>query len=804
MLEPVRNALAGQIRAALEALGVAGAEVSLEVPPRRQLGDLAWAGALPLAKALRKPPRAIAEDVLARVTAAIVAAAPGDPLAMLEGEAAVEGPGFLNFRLRRGPFLSAMAAAAALPGANVPRRPEFGSSEPGRLGTASAAGGPGGVPLGPPKVQSERGFTPGERGGLGGASAAGGPGGVPLGPPKVIVEHTNINPNKAAHIGHLRNAVLGDVLVRCLRFLGHEVEVQDYIDDTGVQVADVVVGFLFLDEAELAAAVAAGWPGLAAGLAPGRGALLSEIARRAAEGTLVSATLGAADFDELCWELYPRVTRRYEADEAFATHRAEVLHAVEAGFPAGTTLESAVNALAAAPEAALPAAAVARLAAAVAEANLRCHLVTMGRLGIGYDVLPHESDILARGFWTRAFDLLAAAGAIRQETEGKNAGCWVMSLADSPEFAGMEDADKILVRSNGTVTYTGKDIAYQLWKLGLLRDPDGTVHDFGYRPFAAWEQTATAEPVTYGAGPHTLFRTDPDAGRRPGDRRFGCGGTVYNVIDARQAYPQKVVREAIRVLGHADAADSSIHFAYEMVALTPKAVQRLEASQGVDFGLSEEDLRKPFVEMSGRRGIGVRADALLETLVAEAGRAIGSRQAERAALAADELATRARAIAVGALRYQMARQGRNRVLAFDFDEALAFEGDTGPYLQYSAVRAAKIFDKLAAASLAGVPEEDAGAVRDAGVPDDLWDLVLACARTREMVAKAVASLEFSLIAGHARDAAQAFHKLYHEHPVLHAPDDATRVLRRTVFRLFGTTVRTILEELLGIPVPREM
>ncbi len=272
----------------------------------------------------------------------------------------------------------------------------------------------------------------------------------------------------------------------------------------------------------------------------------------------------------------------------------------------------------------------------------------------------------------------------------------------------------------------------------------------------------------------------------------------------RQSYPQKVVKEAIRVLGHEAGADSSIHFAYEMVALTPAAVRRLEQLQDVDFGLTEEDMAKPFVEMSGRRGIGVKADTLLATLVHEAGKAVAERQSADSALPEDQVAARARAIAVGALRYQMARQGRNRVLAFDFDEALAFEGDTGPYLQYSAVRAAKIFDKLAGAGLAGSAAEDAGAVAAAEVDDGLWELVLGCARTEEMVAKAVASMEFSLIAGHARDLAQAFHKLYHEHPVLHAPDEATRAVRRAVFRLFSATVTSILEDLLGIPVPAEM
>jgi arginyl-tRNA synthetase len=265
-----------------------------------------------------------------------------------------------------------------------------------------------------------------------------------------------------------------------------------------------------------------------------------------------------------------------------------------------------------------------------------------------------------------------------------------------------------------------------------------------------------------------------------------------------------VVKEAIRVLGHPEAAERSVHFAYEMVALTPSAVRRLEESQGLDFQLSAEDMEKPFIEMSGRRGIGVKADALLVTLIREAERAIAERQGDGAVPSPEQLARRARAIAVGALRYQMARQGRNRVLAFDFDEALAFEGDTGPYLQYSAVRANKIFEKLATQGLAGSAEGDASAAAEASVPDDLWELALACARTPEMVEKAVASLEFSLLAGHARDLAQSFHKLYHEHPVLHAEDEASRALRRAVFRVFAATINTILEVLLGIPVPQEM
>ncbi len=749
MLERVRSELAGAIAASLEAMGAPGPQVPLEVPPRRQLGDLAWAGALPLARTLRRPPREIAGEVAWRLDGRR-AGLPGEhPLSFLEPGCAIEGPGFLNFRLRRGPFLARLLEAPAA----GPSAPEGGRRHP----------------------------------------------------PKTIVEHTNINPNKAAHIGHLRNAVLGDTLVRCLRFLGRGVEVQDYIDDTGVQVADAVVGLLHLPEEELAAATAPIWPETAGG-SGARARVLRSLAARAEAGTLASPALEEADFDDLCWEVYPQVTRRYEEDPQFTARRAEVLHAIEGGFPVELSLADAVARLCLpVPEPRVPSPeAVARLAAAVAEGNVRCHLATMGRLGIAYDVLPHESDILHRGFWRRAFELLRSAGAVRLEEEGKNTGCWVMSLAESAEFAGMSDADKILVRSNGTITYTGKDIAYQLWKLGLLRDPDGTVHDFGYRAFARFVQDGPASPVRYGEGGRTLYRTSSDPGDRPPGASFGVASRVYNVIDVRQAYPQKVVKEAIRVLGHAEAADSSVHFSYEMVALTPAAVRRLEDSQGTDFRLSAEEMARPFIEMSGRRGIGVKADALLVTLVREAERAIAERQDHDAPLTAEEIGTRARTIAVGALRYQMARQSRNRVLAFDFDEALAFEGDTGPYLQYSAVRAGKIFEKLAARDLAGSAAEDARAAATSAVPDDLWELVLSCARTHEMAEKAVASLEFSLLAGHARDLAQSFHKLYHEHPVLHAEDDASRALRRGVFRVFARQIAEILENFLGIPVPQEM
>ncbi len=721
-LYQIRARAAEAIADALEeTFGLRPEDVTLDVPPRRDLGDLAWPGALPLAKQLGRPPREIAQGL------ADIAKWPAE-VERVE----VAGPGFLNLFLNR---------VAVLQGMFVP------TTEP----VTSIAG-------------------------------------------KTIVEHTNINPNKAAHIGHLRNAVLGDTLVRCLRALDRTVEIQNYIDDTGVQVADVVVGILYLPEDELAAALGSE--------ISRRDELIEQVLQRLPVGEVPAAS--TTDFDDLCWEIYPKVTARYEADPEFTHRRAQVLHAIEEG-PAQVDLEQATYLLKGAVVAGedFPVHAVARLAAEVAAGNVRCHLATMARLAVPYDVMPHESDILHLGFWHRAFELLQEANAIRLETDGKNKGCWVMSLASSPEFAKMDDPDKILVRSNGTVTYTGKDIAYQLWKLGLLTEPDGSLHDFGYADFTHWYRPGPAQPVDYGDSGTVLYRTVPDTSKRPGSASFGSGQPVYNVIDVRQSYPQQVVKEAVRILGHPEAADNSIHFAYEMVALTPDAVRVMEEESGTSFGLSDEDMAKPYIEMSGRRGIGVKADEFLDVLTSAAEDAIVSRIGHSGEVA--DLNARARAIAVGALRYLMARQSRNRVLAFDFDEALAFEGDTGPYLQYSAVRATKIFERLQKRRGEGrVDAEEVQMLAGADIGDDLWDLVLQCTRRREIVASAVDTLEFSLLAQHVHGLAQLFHKLYHSHPVVPEDDDQIRRVRRAVFTVFTDEMNLLLEDLLGIPVPAEM
>lgn len=551
---------------------------------------------------------------------------------------------------------------------------------------------------------------------------------------KIIVEHTNINPNKAAHIGHLRNAVLGDTLVRFLRALGHSVEVQNYIDDTGVQVADLVVGFRLL-----------------------RGEGEAEVRERYAEDVLERR---GERFDWIAWDLYAEVTRFYEEDPARLRHREETLHAIEAGDGA-----------------------VARFADYLARRMVRHHLRTMHRIGVRYDLLPRESDILRLRFWEEAFARLRESNVVRKLTEGKNAGCWVMELPGVDAGAGEDQ--KVIVRSTGTVTYVGKDIAYQMWKLGLLG------RDFRYEPFD-W----SPDPPLY-----PLWATTSGPGS-PDHPPFGAASRVYNVIDARQSYLQRVVVQALRSLGFAEQAASSVHFAYEMVALSPATIAALFP----DYPLSDEERAKPFLEMSGRRGLGVKADELVDALI---GRAEAEVRARDPNGSEEDIRRRALSIAVGALRYYMLRFSRNRVVAFDLDDALAFEGETGPYLQYSVVRARNILAKVA--ERRGAAETDLGrlaaeadlSVLDAPSLGDHWELVHLLWRIRWALRQAVETLELASVAKHAYILAQAFNSWYHRYPVAQEADARVRTVRTAIVRLYHDRMAHLLE-LMGIEVPDRM
>ena len=543
---------------------------------------------------------------------------------------------------------------------------------------------------------------------------------APRRPGHVIVEHTSINPNKAAHIGHLRNACLGDTFVRLLRHRGFDVGVQNYIDDTGVQVADVVVGFRHLEKK-----------------------------------TLADVERIAGKFDYYCWDLYARVGEAYASDPETKRLQAEVLHEIEAG---GND--------------------TARLGEHVARRIVDCHLATMARLDIHYELLAHESDILRLHFWNRAFELMKEKGVLRLESEGKNKGCWVLPMAEGEAEA--IDEDKIIVRSNGTVTYTGKDIAYQLWKLGELD------RDFRYRVHRVEPDGSKLWTTTSGEGvadaPH-----------------FGHANAVYNVIDVGQSYPQRVVRAGVKALGHERGALGSHHLAYEKVVLSPATARALGYEVKEDEGA---------VRVSGRKGLGVKADDLIDALVAKARAEVDARDPERDPK--DREAT-AVAVAVGALRYFLLRFSRTRIITFDMEEALAFTGETGPYLQNAVVRARNIFGKLASeghareALVARARSLDLGSFLTGEEGDLAWSLLLLMARSEEVAEQAIAAEDVALVAKHAFAVAQAFHSYYQKpaHSLLHAASEDLRAARALVVDAFVRQM-VVLLGLLGIPVPERM
>lgn len=642
MFADLKRELSERLRRRIHDLYGIEHEPVTEVPPRRELGDLAFPAPLHLAREVKRNPRQIAQEILKGLEAPA-----------LVRDVRIAGAGYLNV------FLDRPAAASELLASGARWVPDAGAG-------------------------------------------------------KVVVEHTNINPNKAAHIGHLRNAVLGDVLGRCLRSLGREVEIQNYIDDTGVQVADVVVAFLDI-----------------------RGLTYDEVAAL------------PEPFDYTCWDLYAEVGRWYEEDETRRAKRGETLHALEAGKGER-----------------------ARLGRLVVRRVLARHLATMGRLGIGYDLLTKESDILELDFFDQAFDKLVEQGAIHEETEGKNAGCWVMPLSHSEEFAGLEDPDKVIVRSDGTVTYVGKDIAYQLWKFGLLG------RDFRYRiadDLGVWETCSE--------------------GGRDDHPAFGGAEDVINVIDVRQSYLQRIVKAGLEALEHTEQATRSVHFAYEMVSLSPATARQLgylDEDGGDDGGT---------LEMSGRKGVGVKADDLLDQLAAKARQEIANRNRELGETELEELAVE---IATSALRFFMVKASTNRVIAFDLDEALSFEGETGPYLQYAMVRLANIQRRLRDAGLADtVAAEEVRATEPEHWSDDLWDLALHAAQIGESVQRAVETLELSLVARHAHDLAHKFNALYHKHPILQEEDEDLRRTRLGASQIFADALQALCE-LLGVPVPERM
>ena len=624
-----RTLLTEAVRRALDALGVGATfEVVVERSARPEFGDWSTPAPLGLARVLRRPPAAIAADVMAHLEAAHVPRVRAWT---------VTPPGYVNAHLDDRTWAEAVLATATV------------LERTGRVDLPEGA-----------------------------AATAG----------KTLVEHTATNPNKAAHVGHLRNACIGDTVARVLRRTGHAVEVNNYIDDTGVQVADVVVGIREL------------------GIEPMRD----------------------EPFDQYCSRVYIAVSARYETDPELLERRRAVLREVEEGGN-----ETAV------------------FVKEVARRIVNAHLATMRRFDIAYDLLTWESDIIALGFWRQAFELLRSAGAIVLVETGKLAGCWVMP-AETADDEGDDDT-KVLVKSDGIATYTAKDIAYQLWKFGLLG------RDFHY---AHWE------------GDPTLVTTSSLPGPDAPPPHFGGAQRVINVIDARQAYPQRVVQRALRRLHHEREADNSIHLSYEVVALTPAAAAEL----GVEIEEGRES-----VALSGRRGIEVRADDLLDRAIA------------RLSANARDAAT-ATVVAAGAVRYYLLKFSLNQIIASDFDEALRVTGDTGVYLQYAHARAAGILRKVTDdRAPVAVPTELHAAERE------LLHSIDAYARALTETAQALSP---SLLTTYAFGLASAFSDFYEHTPaIVREEDGQVRRFRRELVAATRTTLSDALHTL-GMAAPDQV
>lgn len=630
---------------------------AIELPPTRALGDLAVPVAFQLARALRKAPKTIAQEL-------------AGALGTIPGVARIVAApnGYLNLYLERPAYFIARVRGQVAP--------ERAAAE------------------------------------------------------KTIVEHTAINPNKAAHIGHLRNAALGDTLVRALAFRGTPVETQNYIDDTGVQVADVIVGFRELEH------------------------LGVEEVRRIADTTR---------FDYHCWDLYSKVTEWYDGDKERLAIRAAVLHDLEHG---GND--------------------TAALGSFIVDRIVRAHLQTMARLNIGYDLLTYEGDILRLQFWAHAFETLKAQGAVFLQTEGKLAGCWVMKIeeGDAGDADDPEQREKVIVRSNGVVTYVGKDLANQFWKFGLLG------LDFRYRRFAAQPDRRQLWATTSGEN-------------EPGAPPFGHAQRIYNVIDSRQMYLQALLSQALRTLHHPAEAANSIHFSYEMVALSHATAREL------GYEIDAEAAKKPFVEVSGRKGLGVKIDDLLDLLTTKAGAEVARRNPESTPGECRRVGAQ---IGVAAIRYFMLKFSRGKLIVFDIEEALSFEGETGPYLQYAVVRAGNILHKLQ--DREGVSEADVLAALDSTPADeiteqsdeathDLWAVVFEASRLDEVVEQVVRSLEFSGLAKYAFGLAQTFNAFYHQYPILNE-ERADRKRWRAAGVAYVRAQLTRALDLMGIDVPNRM
>jgi len=620
------------LHAAAKARGYRLAEVELLRPPNPELGDISSPVGLRLSRETHKAPGMIAKELAETIDSTAIW--------RLIGGVEAHDSGYVNFRTNWGLFVYELLESIL--------RPE------------------GGVL----KLDA-----PGAR-------------------KRVAIEHTNVNPNKALHIGHARNLVLGDSLVRTMKRLGHEVQTLNYIDDSGAQVADVIVGLKFL-----------------------------HISDKAPEGV---------KFDAYCGDVvYTKVNQVYDRDPSLKEKQRLVLREIEKG--SGEISDYAER---------------------IVSQILAAQLQTCWRLGARYDLLNWESHILRTGMWNEVFEELKSKGIAVLETEGVNAGCWVVKDRELGD-------DKVLVRSDGTVVYVAKDIPYAAWKIGLVGDR------FSYRVYGTQPDGSTLWSTT------GVKSDGPEAGA-PAHPRFGGADLAISVIDSKQSRLQKVVS---RVLERMEGKENEryLHRAYEVVALSKRSAESL--------GLTVE---KEFVHMQGRKGIYINVDTVLDALKKKSAEETKRRNPERSDEWVDTVAD---ALAVAAFRFELVKQDPDKMIAFDLESSLRLQGDTGPYLLYSYARASRILVKSGGKE-AVISEASAKKLTH---PKEVALLKLVSTYDKSVL-EAERYLSPKEVATYAHSLAATFSEFYEAVQVNSEPDPSVREARLAMIEGF----RLILKDALGL------
>lgn len=508
---------------------------------------------------------------------------------------------------------------------------------------------------------------------------------------KMVIEHTSVNPNKALHVGHVRNIIIGDTIARILHKASYDTSVLNYVDDSGLQVADIIVGFKYGGYSD-----------------------------KAPEGQ---------KFDHYCGDVvYVKITEKYETDKQLIELRSHVLKELEEG-----TSE------------------IARFGDDITRRVLEEQLKTCWRLGVTYDCLNFESQIVRSKLWFQAFEKMKSMGITTLELEGKNTGCWVIK-------AESED-DKVLVRSNGTATYIAKDIPYAAWKLGILEDP------FYYKHYTV--QTTG----------RVLWQTTLDS--RDTKMHF-AGDHVITVIDSRQSRLQKLITQIMS--DFKSKPDSYVHLGYESVTLSPDTAKTLDLDTG---GKS--------VQMSGRKGIYVSADYVMDVL---SQRTFDEAKKRNPELDEINLVKISEQVAIGALRYTMIKQDLDKIITFDLTESLSLEGDTGPYIQYAHARALRILEKSGKSPNFETNFDGLDTIYER-------DLAKVIAKFDLHVEDAAKNLSPKIIAKYCYQLAVSFNTFYEHVKVLTADSESTVNARLCLVYSFKETLAKALQ-LLGIDAPERM